>query len=361
MKRAGVLGERSSNQALRMRLFLMGLIAYVGCGVLIQVYVALEFMPGWISIAWPAGVVVVNSFFYFAIRTDWNLRLKDASMTELQMVVAMTAALFVISQAYQGSGALLLLLPVPVLFGVLRLNFRQMARVGLYGVVGYGLVAVYELRKHADQIRVELELLNLGSLTLVMAFVCIMCGYISKIRKDLAAALEKNKELAERDPLTGLYNRRKLLDRLSIKIDRCEANRCKIFSLCIIDIDEFKLINDKFGHPQGDEVIQVVANCIGSSIRSIDDVFRYGGEEFVILLDDNSVRSAKAASERIRERVASINFKGNSILKTTVSIGVAVYSVGETISDFIARADRALYSAKAQGRNRIVELPRQLK
>ena len=152
------------------------------------------------------------------------------------------------------------------------------------------------------------------------------------------------------DSLTGLYNRVSLDDsfvRLASFDDRNPAPR---IAALMIDIDLFKQVNDTFGHSAGDQVIQRVAESITQSVRPSDLVFRFGGEEFLILISNVDATTAITAAERIRVRVASW---GVEVPTVTVSVGVALRHVGEAHETLIARADKALYLAKVNGRNRI--------
>jgi diguanylate cyclase len=123
------------------------------------------------------------------------------------------------------------------------------------------------------------------------------------------------------------------------------------------DIDFFKKVNDTYGHVFGDKVIRVVAQTLKDNVKGKDLAARYGGEEFVILLQDTPANGARILAERIRTAVENgrIRRAGNdeSIAKITISLGVASYRAGESASDFIERADKALYESKIQGRNRV--------
>ena len=262
-----------------------------------------------------------------------------------------------ISQAGEARVAFLMFLPVPLLFGILRLNFHQMARVGIVGLVGYvGVIAVIALNQ-PERVRLSLEALYLMSLAAMMFFVCLMCGYISKIRSDLASAVTRIGELAHHDPLTGPFNRRNLMERLEIEIARCDRQMRRGITLCMIDLDHFKRINDAFGHPVGDEVLIRVGKCLANSIRVIDYVARYGGEEFIILLEADSDDLALAMCERIRAEVGKLGIRAIQELSINVSIGMASFAKGESSAKLIERADKALYLAKANGRNCVRAAP----
>jgi len=306
---------------------------------------------------WVIGVAVVNLGFFFMIHSDRNLRLRDPSLTEPQLIVSMFAAMAFISQADEARGAMLMFLPVPLLFGILRLNLQQMARVAIIGFSLYvGVISVIRFNQ-PQRVNLTLELFYLLALATVMIFVCLMCGYISKIRADLALAVKKIDELAHRDPLTGLFNRRHLMERLDVDISRCNRQRCQGITLCMIDLDHFKRINDTFGHLVGDQVLVLVGNCLVNATRNIDCVARYGGEEFVILLDAESDDLAFSMSERIRAQVQGLRIPAVADASITVSIGIASLTSGENALGLIKRADDALYLAKKDGRNRVRAAP----
>jgi diguanylate cyclase (GGDEF)-like protein len=157
-------------------------------------------------------------------------------------------------------------------------------------------------------------------------------------------------ERATHDLLTGLYNRVSLGDafrRLTAFDDR---NASPQLAVLMIDIDHFKRVNDAHGHPTGDRVLQTVAHSITTSVRPSDLTFRFGGEEFLVLLSNIDDATAVAAAERIRANVASSTEGGPGV---TMSVGVALRRPGEQQDALIARADRALYQAKSNGRDRV--------
>lgn len=154
------------------------------------------------------------------------------------------------------------------------------------------------------------------------------------------------------DPLTGLFNRRHFdntLEREFLRSKRYDGN----LSLAIIDIDFFKSINDTYGHLCGDYILKEVGYLILDNFRKTDLVFRYGGEEFVVLLTETDLEHSKIPMERLRKKLESSVFIFNGQhLKVSVSAGVSLNNV-ETADEFIANADKALYSAKENGRNRV--------
>jgi diguanylate cyclase (GGDEF)-like protein len=158
------------------------------------------------------------------------------------------------------------------------------------------------------------------------------------------------------DPLTGLRNRRYLEERLSEELNRSKRYDYPM-SFLMIDIDDFKNYNDLNGHPAGDQALQITAHCLRAGLRSADVASRYGGEEFSILLPQTSLSEAGMIAERIRERVAATDYphgKSQPLGHVTISIGVSTFTgTINAVETVIAAADRALYNAKSQGKNRI--------
>lgn len=168
---------------------------------------------------------------------------------------------------------------------------------------------------------------------------------------------EELKKISITDPLTGLLNRRYFQERMSEEIERSRRHRLPL-SLIMIDLDDFKSINDGLGHMAGDEVLQCVARCIRNSIRAIDVAARYGGEEFTVILPQTAKADAISLAERICGEVARLELpyerKGRR-LALTVSLGLATYPEDAgSLEDLIRNSDSALYTAKAHGKNRVV-------
>jgi two-component system, cell cycle response regulator len=168
-----------------------------------------------------------------------------------------------------------------------------------------------------------------------------------------ALELKRLEELSMRDGLTGLLNRRAFEELLDIEEGRRDA---PLQSLIMIDIDNFKSINDRFGHPAGDQVITRVAEVIRGALRDADLATRYGGEEFAVLLPGTRERDALAVAERIRSRIVSLDFDFHDGGKVTVSLGVANRWLKEQcgLKELLVRADESLYRAKRSGRNTTV-------
>jgi len=174
----------------------------------------------------------------------------------------------------------------------------------------------------------------------------------------LNVELEKAKEESIKDGLTGIFNR-KAFDMYIKKIVERNTVTKAPFSILLLDIDDFKKINDNFGHQTGDRVLVAMAQKCRGFIRSDDFLARYGGEEFVVVLPGASLRNAVKKGKLICKEIAKARYaleesKENTIISITVSIGASVHKKGDTVETIIERADKALYVAKQAGKNRIV-------
>jgi len=168
--------------------------------------------------------------------------------------------------------------------------------------------------------------------------------------------MQKNENFNIIDELTGLYNRRYLFLRLDEEIKRAKR-KDGVFSLFLLDLDYFKMVNDSFGHIRGDEVLKEFGTLLKSALRDSDLAFRYGGDEFVVILPDTEREHAKRAAERIIERVKNYTFSGEPPVNLSVSIGISVFPYdGVTAESIFKVADRRLYEAKRKGRSRAVHI-----
>ncbi|AFL72153.1 diguanylate cyclase [Thiocystis violascens] len=159
---------------------------------------------------------------------------------------------------------------------------------------------------------------------------------------------------ARSDPLTGLMNRRAMLEHLEYQATRFERSQTP-FVLGMGDLDHFKAVNDAHGHDAGDQALVQTAACLTQSLRAQDLVARWGGEEFLILLPETDLDGGARVAEKVRETIAATALDiGPTGLRLTISLGLAAYGPGQTLGQCIKAADEALYTAKRQGRNRIV-------
>ncbi len=197
--------------------------------------------------------------------------------------------------------------------------------------------------------------LGLAAAGLAMLVLLVVSAIAALRANDRAAeATAELQRIAATDALTGLWNRRHLLERLEAEIGRSRRNG-RPLCVAILDVDHFKRVNDLHGHPAGDEVLRALAGLIRESVRSSDVVARMGGEEFAILMPETDRAQAGLVCERLRERVelSPVPLPSGAALTVTLSTGIALMAGEEASEALISRADVALYDAKAEGRNRV--------
>jgi diguanylate cyclase (GGDEF)-like protein/hemerythrin-like metal-binding protein/PAS domain S-box-containing protein len=171
-----------------------------------------------------------------------------------------------------------------------------------------------------------------------------------KVNSQLRSTINSLQELASTDTLTRVWNRRHCEDLLESETHR-SIRFGHPLSILLIDIDHFKSINDRFGHGAGDRVLAEFADCLRDGMRRSDELARWGGEEFLLLMPSTGLAGAHRSGERIRERLAQSQF--TAVGGLSASIGVAEFAPTESIKEWLARADEALYRAKRGGRNRV--------
>lgn len=252
---------------------------------------------------------------------------------ELLLVpVAVAVALLLRTQAMYG---VLWTYPA-ILFSYFVLSRRMAIPVSL-GLLAAATAMVYAYIDAGTAIRV------FASVLLTIVIVNIILGVVNDLHSRLVAQTVT-------DPLTGAYNRRHMESCLDEAIERQRRTGASA-ALLLIDIDQFKPINDRLGHAAGDSVLRNVVALIGARVRRLDRLFRIGGDEFLLLLPDTDHAAALSLAEDLRSRIAASAIAGTP--PVTVSIGAAMLRPGQQIDAWMHDADAALYRAKQQGRNRV--------
>ncbi|NTV51006.1 MAG: diguanylate cyclase [Geobacteraceae bacterium] len=170
--------------------------------------------------------------------------------------------------------------------------------------------------------------------------------------------MDRSLDLATRiDPMTGLANRRDIMEKMERELSRSERH-LRSFSVMIVDLDNFKWVNDAYGYNDGDDVLVEVARVLMGCARSEDVCARWGGEEFLFLLTETCIDGALTLARKVLEAISMTEFKANRPgIRITASAGLCEYQAGQTIHDCISRADQALRQAKQGGKNRFVVAP----
>ena len=315
---------------------------------------------------WTACSVLGLIAVYAAIRSGWSRRFKDPALTLAQILYAITccAAAFVI--AGPARGVTLPILAIILMFGIFGLTTRQMLGVLVYSLVAFGVASgVVAARDEPDYptvvaaAYVGMVVVVLLSSTFLTTRVQSTRQHLRRQKAELAQALEQIRQLATHDDLTGLLNRRAMLDRMQLEQRRSLRSGSPLL-IAQLDIDHFKAVNDTHGHAAGDLVLQSFADTVRRNVRDTDVLARWGGEEFVLLLCDTPAADAVTLMERLRQAVQAMQVpvaQGGQPITVTVSIGLARHAPADPLAGTLERADRALYAAKAGGRNRVVPAP----
>lgn len=318
---------------------------------------------GTISYEVPLRILAValtfNAVFIVAIAGGFTRQLRDPSMTTLQVYAACGINLYAMLLAPQITYMAVVNLFVLLSYG--SLHFSQ--RMFLFTWFGLSCVIGVLLRIVGPQVAIAMGndaerwmfwavvSTALGRFLALNAEVSRLRSRLHERNRDLALMAGKLADLASRDELTGLWNRREFMRRLMEEHKRVERKGGG-FCVALVDADHFKQVNDHFGHIVGDLVLQELAMVLDRTRRTIDTLARYGGEEFILLLLDAEPEAAAHAMERLRSGVERHDWERIAPgLRVTVSAGIASSQDGEEIAHLINRADTALYEAKKAGRN----------
>jgi diguanylate cyclase (GGDEF)-like protein len=314
------------------------------------------FVGGTTFIAVAAAAIGLVGMFYAAFRSGFNARFRDQSLMLPQIVASL---LMMLSVAYVERDTQIALVPFILIafsFGIFRLSTASLVALAVGCLAAYLGMILVRYHEHGHGYALRSDMMQWFVLALTLPGMILVGKQIQTLRQLLSATryqLEHYEEKSARDELTGLYNRRQL--QAELEQARLEANAgVAPFSMCLIDIDRFKEINDGNGHLAGDTILKEFARLARNSIRDSDILGRYGGDEFLLILKDTDLKGAVVHAERLRVYAHFLDFQKVLAQKhISLSIGVAQYRKGEKITDLISRADSALYKAKQLGRNRV--------
>lgn len=346
-------------QALRVRRYLIA----AGTSLLVPVTLSIFYWYGLLPLAAVVeGAAIVLTFvvmFYLLFRSGLNQRLSDPSLTAEQMGAAILTLAYIMYYAENARNALSLFYLAAMLFGVLKLDTVKLLMLAALALVAHATMLASWHLAHPG-VDPWPSLTQLAVLSIVLPWFALMGGYVNKLRHRLAdgnrrlqQAKERVEGIAMQDELTGVYNRRYLLDLL-----RREASRVNrgggALAVSLFDVDHFKAINDTLGHAVGDCVLREFAATALKGLRTADVFGRYGGEEFLMIMPQTDLQGAVRCAERVRSDIENAEFSAlTGGARVTVTAGVACLTRGEDASMLLARADEALYSGKAAGRNRV--------
>jgi diguanylate cyclase len=347
----------------RQRRQIQGMIAasYVVDALVLLIYAQAGTIPATVSSAFALCGLLSVACYMVLSETGFTERFKDHYFVAPQLIVS-TAILLAFTYIAPEVGVMFLCtLFVVFNFGSLRSTPWQTAI--FWSAMALGLAELFLLTDKPISMPHGTYLERFATMSVFILTIgrCVFLGLFSSSMRQslylsglkLKEAYRRIEELAELDELTGSFNRRCIMRMLDDEIARAHRSKTPC-SIALIDLDWFKRINDSYGHPTGDEVLRTFAITVFANIRNIDRFGRYGGEEFLLVLPDTPGDGAARILDRLRAIIADLDWSAFSPgMQVTISAGVATLKPDETDDTFLARADNALYAAKARGRNRI--------
>ncbi len=352
-------------QGLLLKRFAMAAASYVMTALIcaVAMLTGLLQVPLLPAVLVAAAVVLSQLIFLGLFVSGRNLRFRDPSLTEAQVLVAFLWLTLLLSQFHEGRGSLLVGYVLVLLFGVFQLPPRVFARCSFVGFSAFAALNLHEAFS-GEVFDVALASLQLTVLGIVMLWLSLFASYVQALRRGmrqrryalqahqdtLRGMMRQLEDLAATDELTGLFNRRHFL-RLA-KRELASLREGRELGLALIDLDHFKRINDVHGHAAGDRVLQTFASVAQACLRDGDVIARYGGEEFVLLLPNAEAGQLAACCERLREAFSQAEPLGVQVGPLSLSVGMTLLGRGDDLDAALQRADQALYQAKGSGRNR---------
>ncbi|GIZ11026.1 diguanylate cyclase [Pseudomonas sp. NCCP-436] len=363
-----IITPRRTQRSLRrllLKRFAMALATYVMMALVCWFAVFSGLYQGArVTVVWlTVGVFASQLVFLWLFLSGRNLLFRDPSMTEGQLLVALTWLALVLALFDSVRGSILAFYVPILLFGVLKLTPRAFVRCCVFAFFGFAAMMLIEVYRQ-QLVSLGMAWLQVWVLLVLLVWLSLFSCYVQSMRQRMRQrrfALQANQntlrgmmrqleDLAATDELTGLYNRRHFLRLASREVQRMQPGLHH--GLALIDLDHFKRINDAHGHAAGDRVLQTFAAIVRACLRDGDIVARYGGEEFVLLLPNTDTDQFLACCERLREAFARAEPVGIEVGPLSLSIGMTLLSADDDLDEALQRADQALYKAKRSGRNR---------
>lgn len=324
-----------------------------------------EVMLGLISLTesnWLTAFNLGGSFLiYLLLRTRLSERIsRDPFLTLPQILFPICSITWSYAITGPARGAVIAIMVVTIVFGMFALDPKTAPRLALLAFTALASVMAWRGATAPEQYPPVVEAVHalftaivMGATVAVMIRIHRLRARLAKRKLELADALALNQELATRDPLTGLLNRRAMAELLASENARSARGHGPL-SIALLDIDWFKRVNDSLGHGAGDDVLRRFATVAQSQLRTFDGLARWGGEEFLLVMPGTTLDDALIVLERLRTAIARGGFDVIApALAITFSAGLVQLHTGESQDAAIDRADRALYRAKKAGRDRV--------
>lgn len=362
MHRIGrILWTTERHTAIRLQQWYLTAIIYAGSMAVMGLLAEERIVSKRLAFIWVGGVALGLAGFHVMIRTEFSKRFKDPALTQAQIIFAIFAVMAGYTITGPARSADLFPLVIVLAFGAFSIGWQRMVLLTILALSAMGSTMVAMHLFFPGRYSFIIDLINFLVCSLALAGSAAIAirlnglkARLQQQRVELKAALARIQELATLDELTGLANRRRAQELLTSELIRVQRT-VSPFSVALIDLDFFKQLNDRFGHSGGDEVLRRFSDEARGSVRRLDTVTRWGGEEFLILMPETDDRVAFEVLERLRRNVSAMLIESDAgQMRFTFSAGIATHIPGQTTSQTVARADRALYEAKSIGRNRVM-------
>jgi diguanylate cyclase (GGDEF)-like protein len=361
-------GPRPTTQALsrraKQRRQIQGMIAvsYLLDTVILLIYAVAGTVQANIAPAYAAAGLLSVAGYLALSETGFNDRFRDHYLVAPQSAVSM---MIMVAFAYAAPEVgVMFLCALFIVFGFGSLRSTPQQTTLIWTIMALGLAGLFLFTDRPISMPHGNYIERFATMLVFVLTIgrCMFLGILSSSLSQslyrsgvkLKEAYRRIEELAELDELTGSFNRRCIMRLLGEEIDRARKADAPC-SIALIDLDWFKRVNDVHGHPTGDEVLRTFAITVFANIRGIDRFGRYGGEEFLLVLPDTAGDAAGHTLDRLRAIIADLDWSAFAPgMRVTISAGTATLRAGDNTDSLLARADAALYAAKAGGRNRVV-------
>lgn len=364
---ADLLFGHDPRMRIRVRLSFLAGVLYLGWGAMfmlgLQHDLLISRQAGYVLVVLD---VVVALGFYPIVRSGLTARWADPALVLPQMVTAYVVCAFSYIITPDSRGSLLQLMCLIQVFGLISLTPREVRIAGAAGVAsmvvawlgGAIWAPIWAFDTNQEAITLSMGCFILILLAKVSHNYSLMRAKVRDQKQALAKAVQQVEHIVSHDPLTGLFNRRHMVEVIARESARTERSGVGM-AVILIDLDHFKRINDTHGHQVGDEVLKAFADIALSAVRETDVIGRWGGEEFILLLPDtHPADRAMVVVNRIQNALANTAVCVSApTLRVAFSAGVAIPKAAETLDQILERADQALYTAKDLGRCQAVVAP----
>jgi diguanylate cyclase (GGDEF)-like protein len=345
----GTTGSAEQPEAFRALLKGLSVVA----GLTHMAFCGLFFWAGVTSLAYVNVASILSYVCVFELARRGAIE-KAWAVTVLEVLAHAILAVAVIGWDSGFHYYILLVIPVAVISSIKPVSLKAVTVLGV--MLTY--LALDVVLRHQGPARTLssgiIDGLHYFNVVGVMIILIFLAGYYYYLINKAAAALH---EMASTDPLTQLKNRRAIGEVMRREVSRVRRGQ-PYLSFILCDLDHFKAINDTKGHDAGDQVLKQVSQALEASLRDVDFVARWGGEEFLAVLPDTDTGGAMLVAERLRKQIDKLHIDaGAESFKISMTLGVATLQPGESAEQAIARADTALYDGKRAGRNRVVAAP----